>query len=263
MPRWEVRNRWALVTGASSGIGESFARALAARGANLVLTARRADLLAALAADLASTHGVRAEAVPEDLAEPGAPARVWERAATLGPVHLLVNNAGFGLQGRFDALSRERQREMVELNCGALLQLAHLALPGMRSRGEGGIVNVASIAGFQPIPGFATYAASKAFVVSLSGALHAENREAGVRIVALCPGPVPTGFQEVAGTSRRMGALGMMSPEAVVAATLRALERGRPTVVPGLANRVGSALGRLLPLGVATRIAGRVMERAG
>ncbi|MDQ3557128.1 MAG: SDR family NAD(P)-dependent oxidoreductase, partial [Gemmatimonadota bacterium] len=209
MPPWEVRNRWALVTGASSGIGEAFARALAARGAKLVLTARRADLLRSLADELADVHGIRAEAVPEDLAESGAPRRVWERATACGPIHLLVNNAGFGLQGRFDALPRERQREMVGLNCGALLELAHLALPGMRSRGEGGIVNVASIAGFQPIPGFATYAASKAFVIALSQAIREENRGAGVRVVVLCPGPVPTGFQEVAGTSRRLGSVGM------------------------------------------------------
>lgn len=261
MNRWSYRGEWALVTGASSGIGEAFARELARRGMHLALVARREERLRALAGELRSAHGVRAETVAADLGEPDAAERVWAALAPR-PIHLLVNNAGFGLQGRFDQLSRERQRAMLALNCGAVLELAHLALGPMRERGAGGIVNVASLAGFQPIPNFAAYAASKAFVLSLSEALREENRAAGVRVVALCPGPVPTEFQSVAGTSREAALPGTRTVEQVVEAALRALESGRGVMVPGGLNRAGSVLGRLLPLGWATRVAGGVMRRA-
>jgi uncharacterized protein len=256
---------WALVTGASSGIGEAFARALAAHGWNLLLVARSADRLRDLSDELASAHDVRALAVPADLAEPGAAARVWtaatgEEGRRIG---LVVNNAGFGLRGDFHTLSLERQSAMVQLNCTALMELAHHAVRHMREAGGGGVLNVASIVAFQPVPRMAVYAATKAFVLSLSEAMAEENAEAGVRVLAVCPGPTPTGFQAVAGNRVREGQPGYRTAEQVVDEALRALEAGKRLVVPGLPNRVATTLSRLLPLGAATRLAGAVARRQG
>lgn len=262
MTPWSYRGRWALVTGASSGLGEAFARELARRGMHLTLTARREERLRALADELAAAHAVRVEVIPLDLAEPGAATRLWERATAEHPVHLLINNAGFGARGRFDVLPRERQAAMVQLNCTALLELAHHAVGPMRERGEGGIVNVASLAAFLPIPHLATYAASKAFVLSLSRALWSEHRDAGVRVLALCPGRTPTEFQKVAGTGSAEGAFGLRSPERVVGDGLRALERGRSYVVPGSSNYLASWLVRLTPGAPLTRLLRRLVRRA-
>ncbi|HEX5725808.1 MAG TPA: SDR family oxidoreductase [Longimicrobiaceae bacterium] len=262
MDAWEYRGRWALVTGASAGIGAAFARALARRGMSVVLAARRADRLRALAAELERAHGVEAIALPADLGKPGAAGVLWAEAAAEGRgLHLLVNNAGFGLKGRFDELPLERQAEMVRVNCIAPLELAHLALRHLRPRGAGGIVNVASIAGYQPIPLLAAYAASKAFLVALSEALADECRGSGVRVVTLSPGAVATEFQGVAGTRVSGKTLGIRSPEQVVEAALRALERGGGSVVPGLANRLGAVAGRLGPRSFVMRAAKAVMTR--
>jgi short-subunit dehydrogenase len=252
--RFEYRGRWALVTGASMGIGEAFARALAARGMNVVLCARSADRLAELARDIEAAHGVRAA----DLAQPGAAARAWAEARRERIIHLLINNAGFGLHGRFDELPMDRQAGMVALNCTALLELAHLALGEMRPRGSGGIVNVGSVAAFQPVPMKAVYAATKAFVLSFTQALVEENRGSGVRILCVSPGPTPTGFQAVAGTRVRQGQVGVLRADQVVDASLAALAAGRPHVAPGFANAVSTVLGRMLPPGVAARVARRV-----
>jgi short-subunit dehydrogenase len=260
---FRYRGCWALVTGASMGIGEAFARALAERGMNVVLCARSADRLQALAQSLAAEQGVRTHVVAADLARPGAAADAWARASEGREIHLLVNNAGFGLHGRFEALPADRQAEMVALNCTALLELAHLALGGMRARGAGGIINVASVVAFQPVPWMATYAATKAFVLSLSGALAEENREAGVRVLCVSPGPTPSGFQATAGTRVRPGQPGYLPPREVVDTALAALEAGRTQVAPGLANRLSTVFGRLLPLGVTARIARRINEKRG
>jgi short-subunit dehydrogenase len=261
-PAWEFRGRWALVTGASAGLGEAFAGRLARRGMHLVLSARREERLRALADRLAAEHGVRIRVVPADLGEPGAAGRLWEEASARQPIHLLVNNAGFGAQGRFDELSLERQVEMVRLNCTAVLDLAHHALREMRARGEGGLINVSSVAAFQPVPELATYAASKAFVLSFSQALWAESRGSGVRVLALCPGRTPTEFQAVAGTGSPEGAFGVRSPEEVVEAALAALERDRHTEVPGLENRLAASLVRILPRSLLTRGLRRLVRRA-
>jgi uncharacterized protein len=255
---------WALVTGASSGIGEAFARALAARGWHLLLAARSADRLAALGDALSAEFGVWTRVIAADLAEPGAPERVWAEACAEGRrVGLLVNNAGYGLHGAFHALPLGEQSRMVRLNCTAVMELAHLAVGEMRAAGGGAIVNVASIVAFQPVPRMAVYAATKAFVLSLSEALAEENRDAGVRVLALCPGPTPTGFQAVAGNRVRVGQPGYRTAERVVEDALRALDAGRRRVVPGVANRAATALSRLLPLGVVTRIAGALSKRQG
>lgn len=258
---WEYRGRWALVTGASAGIGEAFARELARRGMNLLLAARREDRLRALADELSRTHRVRALALRADLGEPGAAAGLWAHATAAGrDVHLLVNNAGFGLKGPFTELPLERQAEMVRVNCGAPLELCHRALRHMAGRG-GGIVNVASIAGYQPIPLMATYAASKAFLVTFSEALMEEARDAGIRVVTLNPGPVKTEFQAVAGTEVRDRAPGVRTPEQVVDAALRGLEAGGGTVTPGFINRAATAAVRIAPRSWVLRGAKTIMRK--
>jgi uncharacterized protein len=254
------RGRWAMVTGASMGIGEAFAWALAERGMNVVLCARSEDRLQALAQRIRTETGVRTQVVAADLSVRGAAAEAWARATEGRDIHLLVNNAGFGLHGRFDALPLDRQAEMVSLNCIAVLELAHRALGPMRGRGAGGIVNVASVVAFQPVPWLAAYAATKAFVLSLSEALAEENRGSGVRILCVSPGPTPSGFQETAGTSVKDGQPGVLQPREVVDAALAALDAGKTQVAPGMMNRLATVLGRLLPLPAVTRIARRMNE---
>jgi short-subunit dehydrogenase len=262
MTDWDYRGRWALVTGASAGLGEVFARALAERGMDLVLTARREDRLRALAATLREAHGVRVEVVPANLGDPDATRALWEAASAGRTIHLLVNNAGFGAQGTFISIPLERQVEMVRVNCTALLELAHHAAREMIPRGDGGIINVSSIAAFQPVPTMATYGASKAFVLSLSQAIAEEARGTGVRVLALCPGRTPTEFQAVAGTGSTEGAFGLRSPERVVQDGLRALEHGAGYAVPGIENLLASWLVRLLPRSAVTR-AVKAMVRRG
>jgi uncharacterized protein len=262
-PPWEYRGRWALITGASAGIGEIFAEQLASRGMNLVLSARRADRLSALADRLVREFSIEAVVVAEDLSEPGAAAALWERAAEGRHIHLLVNNAGFGAQGDLHELDLELQTRMVRLNCVALLELAHLALPTMRQRAEGAIINVSSIAAFQPVPGLAVYAATKAFVLSLSEALWSENRHAGVRVLALCPGRTPTEFQAVAGTGSAVGTFGERSPLQVVQSGLTALEQGRSYQVPGIENYLATWLVRVLPRSAITRLLRSAVRKRG
>ncbi len=220
----------ALVTGASSGIGEQFARQLAGRGHDLVLVARRADRLERLAAELPT----EAHVVACDLATDAASlaGRVQELGAD---VDLLVNNAGFGTSGAFLEHDPERDAEQVRLNCEAVVTLSHAFLPGMVDRHRGGVINVASSAGFQPIPYESVYAATKAFVISFTDALHTELRGSGVRAMSVNPGPVPTEWQQVAGyREERTGVVpGEISAEQVVSESLEAWDRGRRSVIPG------------------------------
>jgi uncharacterized protein len=263
MPRsdWTYRGRWALVTGASAGIGEAFARELARRGMNLVLAARRNDRLRALADEIGNGHRVHTLVVPVDLGSDYGAAALWAAATAGGrEIHLLVNNAGFGLKGPFAELSLERQAEMVRVNCIAPLELSHRAFAHMRGRG-GGIVNVASVAGYQPIPTMATYAASKAFLVAFSEALTEEGRAHGIRVVVVNPGPVKTEFQAVASTEVRGAAPGLRTPEQVVEAALAGLESGRRTVTPGLFNRVSTTAARVAPHGLVIRAARAAMKK--
>lgn len=261
MKEWSYQGRWALVTGASSGLGAECARQLGERGMSLVLSARREDRLRALASELRQSAAIQVIVEPADLAATGEPLRLWQRATDGRRIDLLVNNAGFGALGRFDDLSIDRQSEMIRVNCIALMELAHAALGEMRPRGDGGIINVASLAAFQPVPQLATYAASKAFVLSLSESLWSESREAGVRVVALCPGRTPTEFQDIAGTGTPTRSFGVRSPKAVVAAALAALEDGRISVVPGFENRLASWSGRLIPRTLLTPFLRRAVQR--
>jgi short-subunit dehydrogenase len=242
----------ALITGASAGLGEEFARQLSAKGHRLVLVARRKERLDELAAELGN-----ARAVELDLSQPGATALLMANIAKHGEtVGLLVNNAGFGLAGRFAELDGLRQREMIDLNCGALTALAHAVLPGMIERKSGGILNVASTGAFQPGPGMAVYFATKAFVLSFSEALHDEVKRHGVNVSCLCPGPTRTEFRSVSGFDPK-GRLGKLSADAasVVRAGLKGLDRNRAVVVPGLSNKTISQVHRLFPRAVMRRAA--------
>jgi short-subunit dehydrogenase len=209
-----------------------------------VLVARRLDRLEQLARELGN-----ARAVALDLGEAGAAATLMADLAANGEqASTLINNAGFGLWGKFAALDGAKQRAMIDLNCGALVGLTHAVLPAMIERGEGAILNIASTAAFQPGPGMAVYFATKAFVLSFSEALHEEVAKKGVRVTALCPGPTKTEFGEVAGFSGN-GAFDKMSAksEDVVALGLKALDRNRAVAIPGLVNKAGAQGHRFLP----------------
>jgi uncharacterized protein len=235
--------RITLVTGASAGLGVHFARQCRRRGDELVLVARRRDRLEALAAELGSAHVIAA-----DLAEPGAPRRLLAEVAGLGlEVDTLINNAGFGSAGAFVEAPPERLLEMVDLNVRSLTELCRLTLPAMLERRSGFILNVASTAAFQAGPWSAVYYATKAYVLSLSEALHEEARARGVHVSALCPGPTATEFFEVAGSAGGRLAKMATDPGAVVAAGLAGLARNKAIVVPGLMNKMTSQAGRILP----------------
>jgi short-subunit dehydrogenase len=244
-----------LITGASAGLGAEFARQCAARGDELVLVARRRDRLEALAAEL----GDRSHVVAADLAEAGAPARLMEEVAGLGiTVETLINNAGFGIVGRFAALPPERLRGMIDLNVAALTELAHLALPAMIDRRRGYIMNVASTAAFQPGPGFAVYFATKAYVLSLSEALHQEQKASGIHVSALCPGPTATEFGEVAGVTSQSFTKFSADPATVVRTGLAGLARNKAVIVPGAMNKVSAQGGRVIPRALMRRIVARL-----
>lgn len=245
------QGRAALITGASSGLGEAFARAFASGGASLLLAARSEERLRALAAELAGRHGVRVEVVPVDLAERAAATELQAAADALDfEPDLLVNNAGVGALARFGDTPLERQLQMVHLNVEAVVALTGLYLPRMATRGAGAIVNVASAAALQPIPYYAVYGASKAFVLSFSAALRAEYRSRGVRVLAVCPGSMPeTRFAAQAhrGSRSPVSRIQQLSPSAVVDEALRALARGQPTVVPGRGTKAVAFVGGALP----------------
>jgi short-subunit dehydrogenase len=243
----------ALITGASAGLGVDFARQLSAQGKQLVLVARRRDRLGALATELGN-----ARAVEMDLSEAGAADRLMADLAAHGEqADLLVNNAGFGLTGRFAELDGRRQRQMIDLNCGALIELAHAVLPAMIERKQGRILNVASTAAFQPGPGMAVYFATKAFVLSFSEALHEEVKRHGVSVSALCPGPTATEFGEVAGFGQS-NLLDKVAADSasVVRAGLAGLDNGKAVIIPGLMNKSTAQAHRFFPRSWVRKAAG-------
>ena len=251
--------RVAIVTGASAGIGEAFADALAQRGYDLLLVARTAAALDAVAERVRS-RGVRAQTVAVDLGSADAVDRVSEAAAAFGgTVELLVNNAGFGAHGGFETGAEDAARAMIRLNVESLVALTHRFVPAMLARGRGSIVNVASTAAFLPVPWMAVYGATKAFVLSFSEALAEEYRGRGVGVLALCPGATETNFFAVAGEAASAGTT-RRSPQAVVATALRALDAGSTVVVDGTSNAAMVMLPRFLPRGVVRRITGRMMR---
>jgi uncharacterized protein len=251
----------ALVTGASSGIGAAIARELASRGHGVTLVARRLERLEALAGELAESHRVRAEAISADLGEAAGRDALAGRIDQLGlEVEVLVNNAGFGGSG-----DRRRLVAMAELNCVALLDIQERYRAAMVDRGRGAVINIASTAAFQPLPGTATYAATKAFVLSLSEAAHEELRGSGVTVTAVCPGPVKTEFMEVAGLDAAQDTVpGLLwtSAEEVAKAAVDAADKGKRAIVPGLINRAGAITGQHAPRTLALPIVKRVWRRA-
>jgi uncharacterized protein len=256
----------ALVTGASAGIGEAIARELAGRGHGVTLVARREERLRTLADELSEQFGVRAEALAADLGDESARGDLSRRISDLGlDVEILVNNAGFGGGEDFAQTDRDRLVSMVELNCVALLDLQANYLPQMVERGRGAIINIASTAAFQPLPGAATYAATKAFVLSLSEAVHEELKGTGVTLTAICPGPVKTEFPEAAGlkgAEDRVPGVLWMSAESVAKQAVDAADDGKRAITPGLLNRAGALTGQHAPRMLALPIAKRVWRRA-
>ena len=247
----------ALVTGASAGLGAEFARQLAASGHDLILTARRTDRLEALAAELRAA-GVIVTVIAADLGDPAGPDALMAAIDAAGlHVDTLVNNAGLGHRGAFAELPVAGQQAMIDVNVRALVTLAHAVLPGMIARGNGGILNVASSAAFQPGPWMAVYYASKAFVLSFSEALHEEVKGAGVRVAALCPGPVHTEFAGLAGMEDMAVFDRMATPaDAVVRDGLAALAANHAVKVSGTMNAIAAASVRFAPRFLVRQLAG-------
>jgi uncharacterized protein len=250
----EKYGQWAVVTGASAGIGQAFARRLAAAKINTVLVARRRDRLASLAEELSRRYGTQSRVVPADLEQEDAAACIGDETKDL-EVGILVNNAGFSAAGRFDRVPLDRHIAMIKVNCIAVTALTHVFLPRMKARGRGAIVIVSSAAGYQPVPLAGTYGATKAFDLMLAEALWSENRGSGVDVIALSPGPVDTEFQAVAGESAHPGA----SPESVVDVAVGALGR-KPSVVAGGFNKARAWSVRLAPRALVARMAFGVMR---
>jgi short-subunit dehydrogenase len=249
-----------LITGASSGIGEVFARRLAARGRNVLLVARSEEKLITLCNELGRSNSIRAQHVALDLSLPESPARLFEEAAKRGlTIDLLVNNAGFGSFGDFSKADLARELNMIDLNIKALVELTYRFLQPMRERKQGAIINVASTAAFQAVPFMGTYAATKAFVLSFSEALWEENRSFGIKVMALCPGVTDTNFFEAA-RGEKPPARAAQTPEEVVDTALRGLARGKSHIISGWINRVMTESERLVPRSVVTRMAGRMMR---
>jgi len=259
------RGTTALVTGASSGLGEQFARQLAARGCNLILAARSLGKLQVLADELSRAHAIRADCFAADLSAPEQVDALCSHIAQLGlEVDHLVNNAGFGTAGPMLSRDPVSQQQMVLLNVFAPVTLTVRLLPGMIARKSGGVLNVASVAAFFPIPFMATYAASKAFLFSHTQALAEETRGTGVRITGLCPGPVRTGFQKAAGYELGgLERLAEFSSQRVVRTALAAYERRKVLCVPGFLNKIEVWLPRFIPHALAGPIVGAIMRLMG
>lgn len=249
-----------LITGASSGIGAAFARKLARRGRNLLLVARSEDKLIALCNEVGRVSGIRAQYVVMDLTEADAPARLLaetQRRELL--VDMLVNNAGFGSMGDFTRLDLNNELEIIDLNVKSLVELTHRFLGPMRDNRQGTIINVASTAAFQAVPFMATYAATKAFVLSFSEAIAEENRTYGIHVMALCPGVTDTNFFAASNIDRPPMRT-VQTPDEVVDAALRGLPRKKSVVVSGWTNWFMVEAERFVPRGLVTRVAGKALR---
>ena len=250
----------ALITGASSGIGEVFARKLAARGRNVLLVARSEEKLVTLCNELGRSSSIRAQYVALDLSKPESPRLLFEESMKRGlTVDMLINNAGFGSMNEFAKLDLARELNMIDLNVKSLVELTHRFLQPMIERKQGVIINVASTAAFQPVPYMATYAATKAFVLSFSEALWEENRPYGIKVLALCPGVTETNFFEAA-RGFKPPARVSQTPEEVVDTALRGLAQGKSHVISGWSNFLMTQSERLVPRSLIIRVAGRMMR---
>jgi short-subunit dehydrogenase len=238
-----------VITGASSGIGTEIARGLARRGYPLLLVARRRDRLDELAGELGGQFSVAVDVLPLDLGDTEDRGQLAERLRN-DSIAGLCNSAGFGTSGPFHTLPVERESQQVTLNVLAVMELTHAALPGMIERGAGAVLNIASIAAFQPLPGMAVYSASKAFVQTFSEAVHEGLHGTGVSCTVLCPGPVPTEWAEIADAEHVNISIAQVSPGEVAAAAIAGMVAGKRSVVPGLVPKVASIGGRYVPRSV-------------
>ena len=255
----------AVVTGASTGIGAEFARALAARGNDLVVVSRSEAKLGELGAQLEREHSVDVEVLAADLETDNGVTRVEQRLEDAArPVELLVNNAGFGTSGLFYELPIENEVAEINLNVVALVRLSRAALGGMVERGHGGVINVSSVGAYQPTPNSATYAATKSFVSSFTNAVHEELKGTGVKAMVLAPGFTHTEFHVRAQVenSKSMPELIWQTPDEVVNAALKAYDKGRAVCIPGALNSVAAAFSGTMPAAVSRKIAGMVTKRA-
>ena len=249
-----------LITGASTGIGAAFARKLAARGRNVLLVARSEDKLIALCNELGRLTSIRAQYVALDLRTPDAGAQLLEETKKRElEIDMLINNAGYGSMGDLVKLDLERELEMIELNIRAVVDLTHRFLGPMRERKRGTIINVASTAAFQAVPYMATYAATKAFVLSFSEAIGEENRAHGIHVMALCPGVTETNFFEAAKMDRPPMRT-IQTPEEVVDAALRGLAREKRVVVSGWTNWLMVEAERFVPRSMVTKVAAKALR---
>jgi hypothetical protein len=257
-PDW--KGKWALVTGASAGIGKALAQELARGGTNLVLTARRQDRLEALAAELSAKHHIQAETFAADLAQPTAAEAIFQFTQQKGlAISVLINNAGFGQYGEFHTTEMDRLVEMVQVNCTAAIQLTRLYLPEMVARRSGDVLIVASTASFQAVPYISTYAATKVFDLYLAEGLAEEMQPYGVRVCALCPGTTTSEFHELAGHPAHSKGR-EQSAETVARNGLEALAAGKSYVISGLGNYLGAHGERLVPRRFVTRIAAKMFR---
>lgn len=254
------RGRWALVTGASAGIGAALASELASIGAHLVLTARRKDRLEELSRTLRQTHGIRTEVFPADLADPGAPEQIRAFTQQKGlPVELLMNNAGFGKHGELTQVATSRLLEMVQVNCSAVVHLTRLFLPDMIERRRGDILILSSTAAFQAVPYVSTYAATKAFDLLFAEGLAEEMKPLGIRVCALCPGSTISEFHAVAG-QEQYTSKNPETAERVARTGLAALAAGKSYVISGLGNYLGAHGQRLVPRRFVARVAANMFR---
>jgi len=252
MDNW--RGKWALVTGASAGIGAALAKELAAGGTNLVLTARRIDRLEELAKALSATHKVKAEIFAADLADSNAPERIFAFTREKGiEIELLINNAGFGQYGEVPSVEKQRLLDMVQVNCSAVVHLTRLYLPGMILKRRGDVLILASTASFQAVPYISTYAATKAFDLLFAEGLAEEMKPYGIRVCALCPGSTESEFHVVSGQEKFKK--NAETAEKVASTGLKALAAGKSYVISGLGNYLGAHGERLVPRRFVTRVA--------
>ena len=261
----DQQQTYALVTGASRGLGRCFARTLAAQNQNLVLVARSGEKLAVIADDLRAKHGVRVETISLDLAQSGAGERLAdELTARSLHIDLLVNNAGFGDQGRFIELSLERQVQMITLQNATVVELTHRLLPSMIEQKHGGIITISSMAGFQPIPYASVYSATKAFMTTFSLALEGEVASLGVRVVTVCPGRLAVAAEDIDPTKERKKVPGgEQTHELVVNEALRKLEHGGGLVITGGVNKFAAFAERFIPRGKIARLITKLSKPPG
>lgn len=257
-----LNGKWALVTGASSGLGVDFAHQLAEMGCNLILVARREDRLKAVAEEIRQKRGVQVEVIIMDLSQPDAPQKLYDQIkAAEHTVDILINNAGFGLYGEFIKLDWEREQNMLQLDIMTVVHMTKLFVKDMVERNFGYVLQVASIGAYQPSPLYATYSAAKSFVLNFSEAVNYELRNTNVRISVVSPGITKTEFLQVSGQNATFyQRMVMMTSEQVVRMGLNAMLKGRPSLVPGILNAITVWSNRLMPRRVATMIGYRLMQ---